>query len=237
MGADDPPACPDVSVIVPAYNPGSWLREALASIAQQNCPSLETILIDDGSTEALDFGDWDNALGLTCLRQDRRGPSAARNTGIRAARGDFLAFLDADDVWPVGALRVLLSGFRSEPETDIVHGHLRNLTVLRNPHGAMAELLGRPRLSFNLGSMLFRRRVFDRIGPLDETKQRSEDVDLLVRVAELGLIRRTITDTVLYYRRQGGGIIEALPLESRSLEHMGQWARILKHSLDRRRTK
>src|SRR5688500_2053614 len=85
-----------VSVVIPCYNHGAYLPEAVASVQSQNYPSLEIIVIDDGSTDntkAVAAG----LTGITYFYQPNQGLSAARNAGIRHSKGEFLLFLDADD--------------------------------------------------------------------------------------------------------------------------------------------
>lgn len=90
-----------VSVVIPAWNPGPYLAEAVESAVTQLPAPLEVLVVDDGSTEPLNV--QDHPL-LRVIRQDNTGPSAARNRGIREAHGDLIAFLDADDVWYPGKL-------------------------------------------------------------------------------------------------------------------------------------
>ncbi len=88
---------PFVSVVIPAYNAAAYLAETLASVRAQTYHSYELIVIDDGSSDAtLEIA---ARYGARCLRQSNRGASAARNEGIRKARGQYVAFLDADDLW------------------------------------------------------------------------------------------------------------------------------------------
>jgi len=103
-----PPPVPALSVIVPCYNMGRFLPEAVESVLAQGHPELQIIVVDDGSTD--DTAACVRALPhpVEYIRQDNRGPAAARNRGIRAARHDVLGFIDADDLWPPGKLRLQL---------------------------------------------------------------------------------------------------------------------------------
>lgn len=91
-------ATPLVSIVIPAYNPGRFLRDALESLLEQSLDSWEAHVIDDGSTEDLSYA---NSMDprIKVIRQDNRGLSAARNAGIERSIGEYVAFLDADDVW------------------------------------------------------------------------------------------------------------------------------------------
>ena len=135
-------------------------------------------------------------------------------------------------MWPAGSLDLRAAMLASRTDTDIVHGKLRNLV---RDDGRCEASFGSPRRSFNVGSMLFRRHVFDRTGPLDERLRFSEDVDLLVRIVETGVPRLSIDDVCLYYRRHGGGLTGPMIAGERSRAHLASWAHILKRSLDRRR--
>jgi hypothetical protein len=91
---------PTVSVVMPAYNAARTIRESLESIRSQTLSELEVIVVDDGSTDATIsiVEEFRGPLDITVLRQQNKGPSAARNAGIRTARGRYCSFLDADDL-------------------------------------------------------------------------------------------------------------------------------------------
>lgn len=113
-----------VSVVIPVYNAAPYLREALDSVLSQDYAPFELIVVDDGSTDAsreilASYGDR-----LTVLYEQRRGPAAARNCGVRSARGAFIAFHDADDIWLQGKLREQLAYLGSHPDIDIVFSQL-----------------------------------------------------------------------------------------------------------------
>lgn len=100
---------PTVTVVIPAYNPGRHLIEAIESALDQEPAPLEVIVIDDGSAVPIAVGEPGS---VRVIRQPNAGPSAARNRGIREARGELIAFLDADDVWYPGKLAAQLAQFR-----------------------------------------------------------------------------------------------------------------------------
>ena len=103
-GADNHPPVishqyPAVSVIIPTYDRCGFLRQAIESVLAQTCPADELIVVDDGSTDDTPdmLADYGNRIRV--IRQSNRGVSAARNTGIRQSRGQFIALLDSDDYW------------------------------------------------------------------------------------------------------------------------------------------
>jgi glycosyltransferase involved in cell wall biosynthesis len=110
-------AAPLVSVVVPAFEPGPRLREALDSVLGQSVAEVDVVVVDDGSTEDLSWvGDVDPRVRL--LRQPNRGVSVARNVGVRAARGGLVAFLDQDDTWAGDKLERQLEGWRERPDAS-----------------------------------------------------------------------------------------------------------------------
>jgi GT2 family glycosyltransferase len=228
-----------VTVVVPCYNPGPYLHEALASICAQNGArqpgALDVVVVDDGSDEDISpvLRRFASRLAIRYERQVQQGPSAARNRGIALAQSEYIAFLDQDDLWPAGSLEIREAALTEHADIDVVHGRLRNLR--RDEHTGATQF-GPPRRSFNVGGMLFRRRVFERTGVLDERLRFSEDVDLLVRITEAGVGCRRIDDVCLYYRRHGSALTGRLQGGEGGRMHLSSWAYILKRSLDRRRT-
>jgi glycosyltransferase involved in cell wall biosynthesis len=115
---------PLVSVIIPAYNTAPYIHETLESVFRQTYRSFEVILINDGSPDTEEF---ERAIApyrdrIVYLRQENRGPSAARNTGIHRARGEYLAFLDSDDVWYPTCLAVQVElALSRQPSCDLVY--------------------------------------------------------------------------------------------------------------------
>lgn len=227
---------PPVSVIVPAYNAARFLGEALASIAAQHYPSLEVVLVDDGSDDSPEHVAAQAAVPVRVLRQARQGAAGARNAGVRACQGELIGFLDADDRLADGALAALVGHAVANPATDIVHGHLRKFAAFRPPDGGgTVERVGRPLLSFNVSSILCRRRVFDRIGLFDGRFGSHEDMELLLRARSAGLRRDVIDDVVLHYRRGHGGMSELPPGSPPRGPDLRPWFRILQHTIAARR--
>lgn len=129
-----------ISVIVPMYNVAEFLFDALSSIRYQRYPSLDVILVDDGSTDrsgeiAEHFVHEDSRFKL--LRTDRVGPGAARNEGLRAAQGDYIAFVDGDDILPLGAFYRLITSLCTSG-SDFVVGSFDYFdeTIRRQPRWA-----------------------------------------------------------------------------------------------------
>jgi len=188
-----------VSVILPVYNRTRWLPESLASIRRQAVPDLEIIVLDDGSTE-----DVAGVVRVHCpearyVRQENRGPAAARNAALAHATGAFIAFLDHDDVWPDGSLAARLRALVENPAALFVLGRTRFLATGETPE---------PWVSPNLGAGLYRRELFARVGLLNEQHEFMEDVEWFLRVREARLPYVAIADVTLHYRRDTGGLTQ-----------------------------
>ena len=179
-----------ISVVIPAWNGARFLNAALASIEVQRFPDLEVLLVDDGSAEELRPPAF-----VRCFRQPHRGPSAARNNGIMESRGEYIAFLDIDDLWAPGPLCRLNSALESHPEAGIAQGQMRQLCGER--------ITGAYRMPY-IGTCLFRRRVFEICGGFDESMTLGEDYDLLFRCWEKDIVKIDVEDVSLIYRRHPG---------------------------------
>jgi glycosyltransferase involved in cell wall biosynthesis len=207
---------PLVSVVVPAYNSARYVARALQSILGQTYAPLEIIVVDDGSTD-----DTAGVLApyrdrIRYFRQANRGPSAARNTGIRHARGELIAFLDADDWWLPEKLERQVPLLRERPKVGVVHSgfeYYDEATGRHLPsdhfHTVLAhELVGNcyVRLidgnAINTCTAVVRRECFAQAGLFNESLGWMEDYDLWFRVArayEFAFVPQALA----VYRRHG----------------------------------
>ena len=191
-----------VSVIMPMYRPGRFIHEAIDSIVAEAEPGTEIIVVDDGSkdgtAESIEKRGFSNLL---VLRQDNAGPASARNFGLSRARGEFVAFLDADDMWLEGKLGIQLQIMADHPYAGIVMGNTVGFGehAEDGDHRFLANWESRQFLQ--LGSALVRRQVFDKAGMFDPALRYAEDVDWFLRVREAGVTIVEHADPVLRYRR------------------------------------
>ena len=221
---------PSVSVIVPVYNGEKYLAEALESIRRQDYRPLEVVIVDDGSTDRTGEIVRGFDLNLRYFRQPNRGPSAARNRGLELARGEIIAFQDADDLWPEGKLALQLPKLVSDPSLGIVSGRVQRIRLAGSAGGEeIFDNFLEPCISYNLGAALFRRSVFDRVGPFDVAMRYSEDVDWLLRAREHGVKMLILKQVSLLYRLHGQNITHGLDV------HGIRFMEALKKSADRRR--
>ena len=185
---------PLFSVIIPVFNGADRIEQAIQSVRAQSLSSWELIIIDDGSTDhtlALVEQAAARDPRIRPLRQANQGPSAARNFGILAARGRYLAFLDADDAWHPERLRAGAGHFAAHPEAGIVFSR-----VILDVEGAdgksrvtahhacldVADLLAENPVC-TTSNMMVRAALVDRIGGFDPLMSHIEDQELLLRAA------------------------------------------------------
>jgi glycosyltransferase involved in cell wall biosynthesis len=177
-----------VSCVVPVCNGERFLGEALDSILAQTHLPTELIVVDDGSTDrsqeiAESYGDR-----VVLLRQPNRGPAAARNRGIRAARGELLAFLDADDLWHPAKLDRQVAFLRAHPEVDLCLTRYRNFwapELADEQERYENHALSQPSSAFNIGTLLARRELFDRT-LFNEELRYGENTDWFMAVLRRG---------------------------------------------------
>ena len=221
-------AHPLVTVIVPVFNGARFLKDAVASIVAQNYPALEIIIVDDGSADDIQAAVDALPVDVRFFRQMNAGPSAARNRGLRDASGDLVAFLDVDDQWTEGSLAVLVNEMQQTPDADVVLGKAQMARITptggTEPYDPEGEVF-----PYYIGSALYRRQAFERIGPFDETLRFGEDTDWFQRLSEGGAPANRLDRTTLVVRRHGGNMTEG-----KSVVDLGV-IQTLKRALDRRR--
>jgi glycosyltransferase involved in cell wall biosynthesis len=188
---------PLVSVIMPVYNGATFLAETIENIRQQQYKPLEIIIIDDGSTDSTRQIAAGLGHEIRYVFQPNTGPAAARNHGLRLAKGELIAFLDVDDLWAENWLRQV--AFLGEhPTVDIVQGRIQVLQLVDDTN---FETMTTPYYSVNLGSAIYRRQVFERVGLFDETLRYNEDTDWFIRAWDKNIIKMQLAEVALLYRK------------------------------------
>jgi len=222
---------PTVSAVIPVYNCEAYLAEAVESALSQTLPPSEIIVVDDGSTDrtaevANRFGDQ-----IRYAYQANQGIGAARNHGVDLARGDLVAFLDADDVWLPEKLALQTAALTSDPRLDMVLGHVEQFVSpeldaarARGLEPAEAILPG-----YVAGTVLVRRDSFFRAGPFATRWRVGEFVDWYARAKDAGLEDLMLPNVVTRRR------IHTANVSVRERDARSDFVSILKSTLDRRR--
>jgi glycosyltransferase involved in cell wall biosynthesis len=203
-----------VGVIIPAFNAARTLPIALESVASQTFDDWQVLLVDDGST--------DNTVEVVApflarfgpkikyIQQENRGLPAARNTAIRASSTEFLALLDADDVWLPCRLQESVKILRERPQAGLAYGGITSIdqegrptgTFMGNPRhaeGRIAPQIYMRKVDLPCPTITFRRRCIQEVGLFDETMRATEDRDLCLRIA-LRYEVAFVPTVIAYYR-------------------------------------
>ena len=210
LGRAQLPPMTAVSVIIPVHNGEQFIADAVESVLAQRDVSVETIVVDDGSTDGTPeqlaaFAEW-----VDVHRQERRGVSAARNTGVALAQGELLVFLDADDVLPPHYLARFVAAAAAAPQADVFHCGWRGIDLAgRVLYGQddPFDLDGDPfhtiaaEGSPPVNALAVRRAAANRAGPWDENEHDQEDLDYWLRLAASGAPFQAVPGNVAIVRR------------------------------------
>jgi glycosyltransferase involved in cell wall biosynthesis len=184
---------PVVSVVLPAYRSAEFVNQALDSIRAQTLTDIEIIIVDDCSPEEC-VRQYDIRDNVTLIRHvERQGPAAARNSGIRAARGAYIALMDMDDIWLPDKLESQVQLMKSDGSVGLVYCHYTLVDERLQPTGQQPRpkpLGDRPLLRLLKGNVIkscsvvmIRRDALDRCGIFDESIVGTDDWDLWLRIA------------------------------------------------------
>jgi glycosyltransferase involved in cell wall biosynthesis len=225
------PVRPGISIIIPSYNPGKYISEAIESILNQTLQPAEVIVVSDGSNEESVNIMRSYQPGVTVIYQEHRGAAAARNEGINSSSGEFLAFLDADDYWSLSKLELQIAWLENHPEYDMVFGNVEQFISPELPEESTQnlrqELVRMPGLS--AGTLLIRRDTFMKVGLFNESFELGDFIDWFSRATHLGLKHYIFQDVMLYRRIH----LNNLGLKRR--DRMKDYTSILREALARKR--
>jgi len=207
---------PLVSVIIPAFNSGEWLAQAIDSALGQSYPNVEIVVVNDGSTDlsAREIAHRYIPL-ITYIERENGGVAAARNTGINASNGELIALLDQDDVWLRHKLEVEVRAWLAHPHVALVHSSYH----LIDEQGKRVSTLGDQKWLSRLrereyrplpdllvdvpicsATTLFPRKILDEVGLLDPMLSGTDDWDLWLRMAARGYPFYCIGEPLAEYR-------------------------------------
>ncbi|MGV8048739.1 MAG: glycosyltransferase family 2 protein [Anaerolineaceae bacterium] len=181
-----------ISVIIPSYNCSDFITEALDSVFSQTYPLHEVIVVDDGSTDKTDEVIKKYSDRISYIKQDNGGPAKARNTALKLATGEFLTFLDADDIWTPNKTETQIRVFLSKPNIGLVYSRFVDFNnesgddVQVRPSTLYSGMILNKLLTANLvgwPTVMVRKSVLDKVGYFHESLLTGEDTNLLIRIA------------------------------------------------------
>jgi glycosyltransferase involved in cell wall biosynthesis len=224
---------PLISCIVPVYNGERYLREALDSILAQTYRPLEIILADDGSTDetaalAANYGDQ-----VRYVFQPNAGTAAACNLGLKAAQGDFVAFLAADDLWHPEKLSRQISRFQTRPNLDLCVTYVKNFWIPELKEEAERfrnHRISQPLPGYVPQALLARRALFETVGSFNVALRHADATDWLLRAVDQGAVIELLPDVLVYRRIHQTNLSRRMASASRE-----EYVQLVKATLDRRR--
>lgn len=211
----DQTANPTVSIVMCAYNAAPFIADTLRSVMAQTFQDFEVIVVNDGSTDNTEdvIASFPSAAQqLIYLKQENKGPAAARNTGLQKARGRYVAILDSDDIWMPTYLETMVSLMQSNPTVDLYYPnaiffggtHLDGLIYQEFRPSSEPVTLEKflKRECHVFISCIFKREILDQVGLFDERLRGSEDFDLWLRMLQHGYQFAFTREILVQYRAQ-----------------------------------
>lgn len=221
-----------VSIIIPVYNGARFLPAAIRSVLDQIYRSFEIIVVDDGSEDG--SGDVSRSFPEVLYhRQDKRGDTVARNAGVELSHGQFIAFLDADDLWTPNKLSLQVAFHLKNPNVgySLTGEKIFLEPNTEQPKWLKTEILMNPHPSYAPSALMVCKDVFDRVGGFDTSYEIASDADWLLRAKDAGISSGRLPETLLLKRIHGDNLTYQQATIRKEL------MKSFKASADRRKTK
>jgi glycosyltransferase involved in cell wall biosynthesis len=222
---------PSISVIIPVFNTEKYLAQAIKSVLEQTVQPDEIIVVDDGSTDKSVEVARHFEPRIKIITQQNKGAGAARNAGIKQASGEYLAFLDADDLWVENKLKQQLSYLENHPETDMIFGIVAQFVSpeLSAEHQSKLKTELEKMPGYVTGAMLIKHETFMKVGLLNEKLELGEFIDWFSRAKDMGLNYNLLDEIVLKRR------IHTTNLGIYKKQNLKDYTSILREALARKR--
>lgn len=222
-----------ISVIIPVYNCDRYLSETIESVLKQTYPPSEIIIVDDGLTDksaevAKSFGDL-----IKYKYQNNSGAAVARNTGIKIAKGEYIAFLDADDLWTENKLKLQIEAFKNYPQLDIIFGKVQQF-ISAELSADLNKRIYCPSEAQNgyiPSTMMTKKESFIKVGYFDDKWQLGEFIDWYLKAQEKKLTSIMLPEILLKRRLHNAN----MGIKKKDQHH--DYIKIIKASLDRKKLK
>ena len=222
---------PLVSVVIPVYNGERFLFQAIESVLAQDYAPLEVIVVDDCSTDDSGLIAQSYPQVRYFRHEENQGPAVARNTGIAAAGGEYLAFLDSDDLWMPTKLSQQMEVHRRHPEIGYSIVYLKHFVEsgMVSPTWMRDKFLQNAMPGHLPSALVVKRDVFERIGVFDPSYSPSEDSDWFFRAKDAGVPMMVVPETLLHRRIHNTNLTANAPILKELL------LRVTRHSIQRQR--
>jgi glycosyltransferase involved in cell wall biosynthesis len=225
-----------IGVVLPVYTGERYLDQAIQSVLGQEVEArIELVIVLDGATDqSARIADMYASKGVGVLKHGgNRGISAARNTGLAHLSTDYIAFIDADDLWPAGRLKSMVDTLRANADLGLCFGMLREFLCPEISQDQRATLRHNPESqpAYCAAGSLSRAATFERVGGFDESLSVGEHIDWYARAVHLGVEHLVVPDLVLRRRVHGGNFT------MRNKSNKQGYGTVLKRALDRKRAR
>ncbi len=222
---------PVIGVVIPAHNGERHLAAALDSVLAQTYERLDVVVVDDGSSDASRDVAQRYSPEVRSIALPHGGLGAARNVGVAAIRGSYVAFLDQDDVWEPTKLELQLAAFDRLPRPDLLFGHAREFISPEVAHKLAHRIrcVEYARPATLPGTMLASRAAMAQVGPFERRWISNDFMAWLLAARRLGLCERMVAEVVMWRRLHDSNFSHNAALTR------GEYVRVLKESLDLRR--
>jgi glycosyltransferase involved in cell wall biosynthesis len=217
---------PAISVIIPCYNDGIYLKETIAKLKLQTFNDFEVIIIDDGSTDQYTLNVFDeiNEQGITVYHKPNGRMAAARNYGIERAKADIIVALDADDYFEKTFFEKALNVLNAEKNVAVVSCYIKSFGLRKNLFKARGGTVENFLFSNQcVACTMFRKSVWLEVGKFDEQmKLGFEDWEFYIRVTEKGYLIKIIPEILFFYRQTEKSTLknDSMPNQNEILEYM-----------------
>jgi glycosyltransferase involved in cell wall biosynthesis len=218
-----------ISVIIPVYNAGRFLVQAIESVLDQTHPADQVIVIDDGSTDDSVAIAQRYQRHIHLEQQPNSGSAHARNRGIALAHGKWLAFLDADDYWAKEKLSLQVATLQESPHLEAVFGQIEQIQMAEAMNATLSGAALGIQEGYHLDTMLIRQSAFQQIGGFDPNWL-TDAVEWFVRAEQKGLQAQVIPQVLAWRRIHGDNLGIRERTRARS-----EYARLIKKRLDHQR--
>lgn len=193
---------PKVSVILPVYNGEKYIKDAIESVLRQTYQDYELIVVDDGSTDSSSeiAQQYDC---IVCLNEENQGVSTARNKGVSVSSGEYISFIDADDIWDKDKLLIQVRYMDDNPEigyTITKHKLVLSEGMFTKPAWVREEHLQSEMAAYIPSALIVRKYVFQYVGGFDENRILGEDSDWFMRAQDLAINRHVLDQNLLVKR-------------------------------------